>query len=95
MNESLIVALSGIAGTVVVVLSFFRGRNTEAITEVSAIWEELDRLKQESKDQQRESRQQQATLRVMNDYIVLLRKMMEANGMHVPPWPDPLTKDFT
>lgn len=44
MNESLIVTLSGIVGTVVVILSFLRGRNTEAITEVSAIWEQIDRL---------------------------------------------------
>lgn len=86
MSEGLILALSSLLSVVVLAASFIRGKKSEAITEVSAIWAQLDRqnvsIDSIAKD-----------LKAMNDYAQLLRNILQDNGIHVPPWPASLKDD--
>jgi hypothetical protein len=87
MSDSVILAVSTVIGTVVVILSFFRGRKTEAITEVAAIWAELDRQKERTEELE-------VKFKTVNDYAQLLRNALQRAGLEVPPWPTSM-KDET
>ena len=91
--ESLIVAVSGVLATLFGVLALIGGKKSEAITEVSAVWDELRELRKEVDELRLSQTSDRREIVRLKNYALLLRGLMQADGKDVPPWPDSLTKD--